>query len=342
MNERLITCELLLLSKARITGIERYAFETIRSAKGPYRLVWGRPTDYTNQLRQESLARGWPVHEIDAPYHVAEQFLFGLQGKSFNPKGIHYFSVAPGLLRPKVPFTITLYDMSAWRFPEFMSRGMRYLYKPFIEFVVRSPLLRGVLTISQFSKEEIHQVLGIERRKIFVVYPPEPAVFLDSSQPLDVGASERYFLHVGTIEPRKNVGLVIDAFRESDLNDVKLYLVGRLGWSRLPGLPNNVHYLGSVDDRSLGYLYRNAMAVVSASYYEGFGLPPAEALAAGGVAFLNDIPVYRELYGESVNAWFFRSKQDLVDLFRLSPGRKPSPFVMPQSTSLDNWLQTYL
>lgn len=342
MNQQLIACELLLLSKPRITGIERYAFETIRSAAGPYRLVWGRPTDYTDQLRQESFTRGWPVHEIDAPHHIAEQFLFGAQGRAFNPRGIHYFSVAPGLLRPRVPFTITLYDMSAWRFPQFMSRGMRYLYRPLIDLVVRSPLLRGVLTISQFSKEEIHQVLGIDSEKIFVVYPPEPIVSLDRPQQFEAGVSERYFLHVGTIEPRKNVELVIDAFRDSGLEDVKLYLVGRLGWSRLPELPKDVHYLGPVDDRSLGHLYRNAIAVVSASYYEGFGLPPAEALVAGSVVFLNDIPVYRELYGENANAWFFRSKQDLVDLFRLSPGRKPSPFFMPRSTSFDYWMQKYL
>lgn len=335
MTQRLITCELLLLSKPRITGIERYAFETIKSAEGPYRLVWGRPTEYTAKLRKESVARGWPVHEIDAPYYLAEQFLFGSRASDFNPKGIHYFSVAPGLLRPKAPFTITIHDVGAWRYPEFMSRGMKYVYRPIIERVIKSSMLRGVLTVSQFSKDEINNVLGVELDKILVVYPPRPRIFSVARR----GKSQPFFLHVGTIEPRKDVGLILDAFRDAALEGVKLYLVGRMGWASLPKLPDNVHYLGPVDDNTLGDLYGNAIAVISASQYEGFGLPPAEALVAGGVAFLRDIPTYRELYGKHPNAWFFEGKEDLVDLIKMSPSGTDAQFTMPQSESFDSWMQ---
>jgi alpha-1,3-rhamnosyl/mannosyltransferase len=110
---------------------------------------------------------------------------------------------------------------------------------------------------------------------------------------------------VGTFEPRKNLPALLEAFRllRRDGRDLQLVVVGRRGWTQLLPLGDlapHVRLTGSVPDDELHALYAGAACFVMPSLHEGFGLPLAEAMAAGVPAVASDIPALREVGGETV------------------------------------------
>lgn len=332
----LVACEALLLGRDRVTGVERYTADILCNSKGPYELIVGPDSPTSKAVRESALQRGWPVTQLTGSSLAAHQIGLGWYLRTQRPRlhGVHHFSLAPGLLTDGRPFTLTIYDVGAWRFPHTMSRGMRYLYRPLIERALTSPRLRGIVTISRFSQEEIASVLNVPTERIEVVYPT--LSYLTRTRPQVVpNVSQPFYLHVGTIEPRKNIEMLFAAFQRAGLPGSVLCLVGRQGWQSLGTLPSNVIHLPHVGDRELAWLYQHAVALVSASHYEGVGLPPAEALTAGCRVFLRDIPVYRELYGMQPNCWIFKTEDDLSELMRFPPGANPGTFQFPMAKSFD-------
>jgi len=104
-----------------------------------------------------------------------------------------------------------------------------------------------------------------------------------------------YFLAVGTLEPRKNLERLVEAFVQSGVSDTHdLVLVGRAGWG--PALPH-VEVISGLDDAALAAAYAGATAVVLPSLYEGFGLPVVEAMKLGVHVVCSDLPVLREVSG---------------------------------------------
>ena len=156
-----------------------------------------------------------------------------------------------------------------------------------------------------------------------------PAPGRESALP---GLPEGFALSVGTLEPRKNLETLLEAWarlhrRRSDAPP--LVLAGKLGWSadalrrRVEGTARAgwLHPLGYVDEASLAALYRRARLFVFPSRYEGFGLPVLEAMAAGVPVVASDLPVLRELAGDAVlyappldpDAWIRRTEELLDD-----------------------------
>lgn len=335
-----IATEALLLDAHRLTGIERYTLEILRAAQGPHHLIVGTQSVNSQQLIYEARQRCWEITQLNGNYFRICQLGLGWHIRSGRQKfrGIHHFSLAPGVIYHGVPFSLTVHDVSAWKHPETMSSGMKYLYKPLVERALRLPGFRGIVTVSRFSKEEIASIFNLPSGYIKVVYPPLSYIGRLAPKPIKEVPVKPFYLHVGTIEPRKNLELVISAFQAAALRDTTLYLVGRQGWQKLNGLPRNVRHLSQVDDQNLAWLYRNATALISASMYEGFGLPVAEALGVGGMAFVRDIPVYNELYAQHVNCYSFRSQDELVSLMKAPPLIRHGKFDLPLSISYDNAL----
>lgn len=326
-----------------MTGIERYTLDVIQRATNPYHLILGSQSTASDKAAQVGHQHGWLVGRVTGPRIVAEQVGTGLYLRRHRRaiRGVHYFSLAPGLLDGgSCPFSVTIHDVSAWRLPETMSPGMRYLYKPLLEQALGSRQLRGIVTVSQFSREEISAVFRIPRTRIEVVYQTTDYINRIAPEPVP-GVSIPYFLHVGTIEPRKNIAMLLQSVVAARRSDTWLYLVGRQGWGAMSPLPANVGYLGSVTDGQLVWLYRHAQAVISTSHYEGAGLSMAEALACGCPVFVRDIPVYRELYYRHPNAHFFMTSSDLTDLIRREPAHIESFFTMPVAESLDDVLSRF-
>jgi glycosyltransferase involved in cell wall biosynthesis len=224
------------------------------------------------------------------------------------PAFVHYPSLAPGFVTPR-PFVLTVLDLTHRLYPETSSFGGRYYYGPLFEVAIRSPLLRHVITISKATADGLAQVYGRLR-------PPVTPVLLggaDTLRPVAPDVVERvrarfelparYVLAVGTIEPRKNLRVLLEAMARlgpERAPGVVLALVGRQGWGKLiPGAAERTRPLGRVSDEELAALYCGATCFVSPSLYEGFGLPLLEAMGCGTPCLAADIAVYREVGGDA-------------------------------------------
>jgi glycosyltransferase involved in cell wall biosynthesis len=176
--------------------------------------------------------------------------------------------------------TTTIHDLVPLRFPEWTTVQTRRMHAA--KYRETASTCGLVFANSAFTAREVEQVLGVPRSRIRVAYPGVDPRFSPEGPREDLG--KPYVLTVGTLEPRKNLGLVLDAFRllRGARRDMQLVLAGAAGWGDSPPLAaDGVHWKGFVTDDELGRLYRGASAFVYASRFEGFGIPVAEALASG-------------------------------------------------------------
>jgi glycosyltransferase involved in cell wall biosynthesis len=164
---------------------------------------------------------------------------------------------------------------------------------------------RVILTPSQAAADDLVEVYKTDRDRIVVtplgVDPAWAATTPPSPQWLEThGIPPRYLLFVGTLEPRKNVPVLIAAhalLRREEPNTPPLVLAGAAGWGDVEFNPDDVVWPGYLPQDDLRALTAGAAALVLPSRYEGFGLPALEALACGVPVVASDIPVLREVTG---------------------------------------------
>ncbi len=222
----------------------------------------------------------------------------------------------PNFIPIKMPAkrtVVTVLDFSFARFPEWHTRDkIEYFKKHFWKKVKRAD---RIIVISDFIKNEaIHSFgfaegqlttihLGIDR-SIFRVYPPEDLLAVTDKYRLP----ENFILCVGSIEPRKNLQNLLSAYlelREPVRKEFKLVLVGFKGWkneeivSLIKKLKSDVFYLGYVPEVDLGKIYNLAKLFVYPSLYEGFGLPPLEAMACGCPVVVSNAASLPEVCGDA-------------------------------------------
>ena len=173
-----------------------------------------------------------------------------------------------GPLRAPVPFTVTLHDLGLVRHPELFPRWHRLSGRAGIARVARAA--DRVLAVSEFTKSEAVELLGVPAERVTVIGNAVDPVFA----PDGPAAEGHYVLAVGTLEPRKNLRRVVEAVGRVG---VELRVVGARGW----GGVDTPAWLGEVSDEELAALYRGARALVFPSLYEGFGIPVLEAMASG-------------------------------------------------------------
>jgi glycosyltransferase involved in cell wall biosynthesis len=163
---------------------------------------------------------------------------------------------------------VTVHDLAVLRHPEWFNRWTRAYSRRAVPRVLAAA--SRVIAVSEFTRRELVELLGVDAAKIRVVANAVEDVF----SPEGPRAEGDYVLAVGTLEPRKNLGRIAAAV------EGELVVVGGRGWGGVE-LPGNVRWLEGADDAELARLYRGARCLVYASLYEGFGIPVAEALACG-------------------------------------------------------------
>lgn len=190
---------------------------------------------------------------------------------------------------------ITIYDMVVGRYPDTMDDRNRKLLERHLQKSADNA--EHIVTISEFSRNEIAEQLSIPKEKISVAYCGVdtgfycPANDVSDKEIVRKYTDDKYILYVGTLEPRKNIPVLLDAFRivSSKNPSLKLILAGKLGWHS-EGVSNAIEtspvkdriiLTGYISDTEKRALYRNAEAFVFPSLYEGFGMPPIEAMACG-------------------------------------------------------------
>lgn len=193
---------------------------------------------------------------------------------------------------------LTVYDMTFFSLPQYHTRLRRSA--PFRRMVSWSIRRTDLVSVpSQFTRQEILYLMPEVSTELIRVIPPgigkefrPEARKKVSAEIRRLGAFWPYILHVGTIEPRKNLQLLVESFRKliagGERNE-HLVLAGRLGWDyetllrqlEAPELRGRVHLLGYIPSSDLPWLYRGAELFVYPSLREGFGFPPLEAMACG-------------------------------------------------------------
>jgi glycosyltransferase involved in cell wall biosynthesis len=194
---------------------------------------------------------------------------------------------------------MTVHDATPWLHPD--SAETRWYVRPLYPQAFERAA--AIFTVSEAARDDLVRAAGAPRERI-VVTPNgvDPRLFQLRAPD---GPRAPYLLAVGTFESRKNLPALLEAFRllRREGRDLQLVVVGRRAWTQalpLGELAPHVRLAGSVSDEELHALYAGAACFVMPSLHEGFGLPLAEAMAAGIPAVASDIPALREVGGETV------------------------------------------
>jgi glycosyltransferase involved in cell wall biosynthesis len=310
-----------LVRPDRLTGIERYAL-SMTSALA--RLAAGEIVLFTRPDALPAL-KALPVEQHAAPFRYRLSIEQGWLPMAAARAGIDLLHMlafpTPLLWRGKA--VITVHDATPWLHRDTLSPGMRYYSGPLFKQALRRAA--GIITVSEAARDDLAFTLGIPPERIHVTHNGVERCFVEAEAAR--GPRAPYILAVGTLEPRKNLPLLLDAFRElrAEGRDLQLVLVGRQGWADslpLGDLAAHVRLTGSIPDPELVELYAGASCFVLPSLYEGFGLSLAEAMAAGTPAVASDIPALREIAGEFVRYASPRSAHSFAEAIRAALDRR--------------------
>lgn len=240
------------------------------------------------QVRRSRLPTGWPPARILWEQAALPWQLGGLDllhGMAF---------VTPVLSR--CPTVVTIYDLSFVRYPDRLSTARRLYLQRLTGYSARRA--RRVIAISESTARDVEMLLGVPRARIDVAVPgvqerfqPLPAAVVAAFRERQ-GLPTRFLLYLGTLEPRKNLTVLLYAYArlpEALRREAPLILVGGKGWGLNElrativhlGLEEHVRLEGYAPDDDLPLWYNAATAFVYPSVYEGWGMPVVEALACG-------------------------------------------------------------
>ena len=209
-----------------------------------------------------------------------------------------YFSPAHYLPRfCPVPQVVTIHDLAYLYFPEDFIKKDLWQLKNWTKFSVNKAT--KIISVSKTTKKDIVKNYGVDENKVSVIYNgfektvgAKTSAVKHSDKKLARTAKvklRKYILFVGTIQPRKNLEVLIDAFSKFSQTkiDFKLVIVGKKGWLyegpfekvRSMKLEDKVIFTGHISDEELIWYYKNAFCLVLPSLYEGFGIPVLEAMS---------------------------------------------------------------
>jgi glycosyltransferase involved in cell wall biosynthesis len=201
---------------------------------------------------------------------------------------------------------VTVHDLSFLTTPETVTSAT-HAYRTLVPRSIERAAL--VITPSHAIAAEVADTYGVSQDRLVVTHLGVDAAWFDTAPPdgsarRSLGLPERYFLFAGNLEPRKNLPLLLSAYRAALHTDPELpalVLVGPPGWGPAldtRGIPETrLRLLGYQADDDLRRIVAGAEALVYPSQYEGFGLPPLEAFACGVPVIASDLPVVEEVLG---------------------------------------------
>jgi alpha-1,3-rhamnosyl/mannosyltransferase len=211
---------------------------------------------------------------------------------------------------PSVPIVFTIHDLSLITHAKMHPQDRVWFFKLFRKHRMRHAA--HILTVSEFIRNEICEVLSISQEAVTAVpeaaaphFWPRPCESVEQIRQV-YALPQEYLLFVGSLEPRKNLPLLIRAMQHCQ-SDISLVLVGWEGWGdkswmetiRHAGLQKRIVFTGYVDDDTLACLYSGATAFVYPSMYEGFGLPILEAMACGCPVICSNTASMPEVAGDA-------------------------------------------
>jgi glycosyltransferase involved in cell wall biosynthesis len=296
-------------------GISRYTGHLLQAMARINRedefVVFQHRRHRTPLIDQANFRRGTlfsPAH------HPLEQWLLPIELLRFPLDLLHSTDFIPPLRSP-VPAVITVHDLAFLHWPHFITKASAAYYGQIDRAVRRA---QQIIVPSENTKQDLIGLLGVPDNKVSVIHEAADPSF----QPLPVEPTRRevsqkyglpssYVFFVSTIEPRKNVGGLLTAYhhlrQRYNIGETALVLAGSQGWlyeetletARRLGLDRSVHFLGRVPDEDLRKLYVAARCHIHPAHYEGFGLPPLEAMACGTPTIVSNSSSLPEVVGDA-------------------------------------------
>jgi glycosyltransferase involved in cell wall biosynthesis len=285
----------------RITGVQRYAYEISSRLAGSRWISPASPHDsYPSGARGRARIEGSRLfgghlwEQAVLPRHVPRD------GLLFSPANSGPLAVCNQVL--------TVHDVSPLDHPEWFSRAYRLWYGQVLPVLARR--VRHILTVSEFSRGRILDLFGLPEERVTAIPNGVCSRFRPATEPeLEelrgrTGLAGPYVAVVGSLDPRKNLATLFRAWRQvrDRRPDLTLAVAGATARC-FPALgieePAGVRMLGYVPDADLPLLYAGAEAFVFPSLYEGFGLPPLEAMRCGTPVVVSGATSLPEAVGDA-------------------------------------------
>lgn len=285
------------------TGVQRFAYQTLIELDQhvdhlDIELVY--PQKVIRQIELKNINKKVLGKKVG---HFWEQFELCKYVKKEKALLVNLCNTAP-ILNPGI---IVLHDVSFKVNPSYFSLKFRLWYDIMMKLAVKNA--KKVLTVSEFSKNEIIRVYNIDKEKIAVVVNGwehlkdiEPDEKILNKYEIE---AKNFFLAVSSLNPNKNFELILKAAAE--LPNENFVIAGKFNKEVFGSLDidfnliKNIKHVGYVDDNELKALYKNAKAFIFPSFYEGFGIPPLEAIACGTNAIISNTSCLPGIFGNSVN-----------------------------------------
>lgn len=323
---------------AKRVGISEYAFQLLtqfsnsklKTQNSNLRFVVYLKDEPRNELPPES--ENW-TYRVLRPGKLWTQWRLPLDLFVSSPKPDVFFS--PTHYAPRfspVPTVVSVMDLSYLYFPEMFNKSDLLQLRSWTAYSVKKA--SKILTISNSSKDDIIKEYKVGKDKVVVTHlgikntvTLTPHIYSMSQLKAKYGLSDNYLLFVGTLQPRKNIKRLIEAFEKvikpkvesHTVNDLQLIIVGRKGWlyeeildaPKDLGIEQHVKFLENVQDDELPLFYKNALMFVLPSLYEGFGLPVLEAMKQGCPVITSNISSLPEAGGDAA---LYVDPEDIDDI----------------------------
>jgi glycosyltransferase involved in cell wall biosynthesis len=309
-----------------ITGVQRYALEVIKSLD--YMLGIGEISK-----NKYSVTLLIPRHVKYKPKlkHIHVKSIGRLKGHIWEQSELLYYSRNGLLLNLcnsgpifKSNQIITIHDAAVYAIPHTFSLTFRTWYKFLLKRLAAHS--KRVITDSNFSKKEIIKHTRISAEKVRIIYLGKEHLLnieMDNSILLKHNLKhESFILAVSSMNPNKNFQSIVKAIKILGNNNIEVVIAGGRNSKVFGQLNNmlsaNVKELGYITDNELKSLYENALCFVYPSFYEGFGLPPLEAMACGCPVIVSNAASLPEVCGDAALYCDPHSPEDIADkIFKL-------------------------
>jgi glycosyltransferase involved in cell wall biosynthesis len=258
------------------------------------------PNLRTHHVKVNAIGRHWWT--VGLPLYIKRKSLTLFHGTNYDVP-----------LWKRCPTVLTIHDLSLFLHPNMHEARRVRRARRRLPLMARTATL--IVTPSESVRREVVEHLGVPSEKVRAVPEAARSIFrpLPPEQTIEarrrLGVEDEFLLFVGTIEPRKNLLGLINAYREivrtTELSP-QLVVAGKKGWLndelfvhlRGTGIAERVHFTGYLSDSDLCALYSSCRVFVYPSVYEGFGLPPLEAMACGAPVITSRIPSIMEVVEE--------------------------------------------
>ena len=285
----------------KITGVQRYARETLNRLDSLVEnldielAIAEDAKDIPNlkNIKKKILSGKASVfwEQIKLPIYIKKQ----------NAIGVHLCHVAP-IIKPDI---VCIHDANVLRNPQWFTKALVIWYG----LIHSACALRAkkILTVSNFSKKELQAIFKIKDSRIENIGSGwqhiERIPYAEDTLERYNLKSKSFYFSLGTQAPHKNMKWIYQCARS---NPNETFVLSGSFYNKVfkkttESLPPNVRYLGYLSDSDVKTLMKECKAFLFPSLYEGFGLPPLEALSMGTTIFASDIPIMREIFEDSVN-----------------------------------------